>query len=329
VIRRGAFIALGAAAAVAPIVARSQDDADPAVMARSPSLRVLLGPGEASPLPGGAGFIFDGRNYRGSFVRSADGSVINVVDLEQYLYSVVPHEMSPAWPVAALAAQAVCARTYVLQRSNPKRDYDLRPSETDQVYGGVAAESPAGRAAVDATAGQVLRYGGAFASIAYSSCCGGHTESSSDAWGASPLSYLSGVVCPWCVESPNYRWVSSVAFDQIELSFGALGAFGALRDVRIDGTDASGRARSFELVGDRGTFPVKGSTFRLGVGARVIRSLLITRLTQARGSIAIEGGGLGHGVGLCQWGARGMAVAGKPANDILQFYFPGTEVGND
>jgi stage II sporulation protein D len=74
---------------------------------------------------------------------------------------------------------------------------------------------------------------------------------------------------------------------------------------------------------------VKGSAFRLGVGARVIRSLLITRLTQARGSIAIEGGGLGHGVGLCQWGARGMAVAGKPANDILNFYFPGTEVGND
>ena len=163
-IRRGAFLALGAAAALAPIAARSQDDADPAVMARSPSLRVLLGPGSANPLPGGAGFTFDGRSYRGSFVRSADGSVINLVDLEQYLYSVVPHEMSPSWPVAALAAQAVCARTYVLQRSNPKRDYDLRPSEADQVYGGIATESPAGRAAVDATAGQVLRYGGGFAS---------------------------------------------------------------------------------------------------------------------------------------------------------------------
>jgi stage II sporulation protein D len=329
VIRRGAFLALGAAAALAPIVVRSQDDADPAVISRSPSLRVLLGPGTASPLPGGAGFTFGGRSYRGSFVRSSDGSVINVVDLEQYLYSVVPHEMSPSWPVAALAAQAVCARTYVLQRSNPRREYDLRPSEADQVYGGMATESEAGRAAVDATARQVLRYGSGFASIAYSSCCGGHTESSSDAWGAAPLPYLSGVTCPWCVESPNYRWVSSVALDQIEQSFGALGAFGVLRDVRIDGTDPSGRARRFELVGERGTFAVKGSTFRLGVGARVIRSLLITRLTQANGSIAIEGGGLGHGVGLCQWGARGMAVAGKPANDILKFYFPGTEIAND
>jgi stage II sporulation protein D len=237
--------------------------------------------------------------------------------------------MSPAWPVPALAAQAVCARTYVLQRSNPRREYDLRPSEADQVYGGMATESPAGRTAVDSTTGQVLRFGGGFASVAYSSCCGGHTESSADAWGASALPYLMGTPCPWCMASPNYRWVSSIPFDDIQRSFAEFGPFGALRDVRIDGTDASGRARAFELVGERGTLPVKGSAFRLGVGARIVRSLLISRLTQANGSAAIEGGGLGHGVGMCQWGARGMALAGKSASDILAFYFPGTEVGND
>jgi stage II sporulation protein D len=328
VMRRRGFLALGAAAALAPAWARAQDDADPATMSRNPALRVLLGPGAARPLPGG-GFTFDGRAYRGSFVRGSDGSVINLVDLEQYLYSVVPHEMSPSWPAAALGAQAICARTYVLQRSSPKREYDLRPSEADQVYGGVATESPAGRAAVDATAGQVLRYRGAFASVAYSSCCGGHTESSADAWGAAPLAYLGGVPCPWCAASPNYRWNASVPLGEIERSFGELGTLGALRDVRIAGTDPSGRARAFELVAERGTLPVKGSTFRLGVGPRVVRSLLITRMTQANGSIAIEGGGLGHGVGMCQWGARGMALAGRSANDILTLYFPGTEVGND
>jgi stage II sporulation protein D len=329
VMRRGSFLALGAAAALSPALARAQDDADPAVYSRAPALRVLLGQGSATPSPGGTGFTFDGRAYRGTFKRGSDGSVINVVDLEQYLYSVVPHEMSPAWPVAALAAQAVCARTYVLQRSSPKREYDVRPSEADQVYGGMATESAAGRSAVDSTAGQVLRFGNGFASIAYSSCCGGHTESSSEAWGAASLPYLGGVPCPWCMESPNYRWNASVGFSSIEQSFGDLAPMGALRDVRMTGTDASGRARGFELVADRGMLPVKGSAFRLGVGARVVRSLLITRLTQANGSIAIEGGGLGHGVGLCQWGARGMAVAGRSANDILTFYFPGTEIGND
>jgi len=327
VIDRRAFLALGAAAALAPSRVRAQDDADPAVYARSPSLRVLLGPGSATPVPGG--FDFEGRAYRGSFVRAADGSVINLVGLEEYLYSVVPREMGPGWPVAALASQAICARTYVLQRSNPRHEYDLRPSEADQVYTGIAGESPDGRAAVDATAGRVLRFGSGFASVAYSSCCGGHTESSADAWGAAPVPYLSGVPCPWCTASPNYRWNAAVGFETIEQSVAATGTLGALRDVRIDGTDASGRVRSFDLLGDRGTLAVKGSAFRLGVGARVVRSLLITRLTQANGSIVIEGGGLGHGVGMCQWGARGMALAGKTADEILTFYFPGTEIGND
>lgn len=326
--RRRRFLAVGAAAVLAPLPLRAQDDADPAITARQASLRVLLGPGAAGPLPGG-GFSFNGVAYRGSFEQSPDG-IVNLVPLEQYLYSVVPHEMSPGWPVAALAAQAVCARTYVLQRSNPKRDYDLRPSEADQVYGGVATESPAGRIAVDQTAGQVLRFGGRFASVAYSSCCGGHTESSADAWGAAPLPYLGGVACPWCAASPNYRWSGQLSFDAIQRGFDAmLRPYGELAGVRIAGTDASGRARAFALDAQRGSVQVKGSAFRLGLGPRVVRSLLITRMTQANATIAIEGGGLGHGVGMCQWGARGMALAGRSANDILSFYFPGTEVGND
>lgn len=328
-IPRRTFLALGAAAAFAPGRAFAQDDADPATTSARPALRVLLGPGSAEALPGG-GFSFEGRPYRGSFVLGTDGEVINFVDLEQYLYSVVPHEMPPSWPPAALEAQAVCARTYVLQRSNPKRAYDLRPSEVDQVYGGVAAESPAGRLAVDATAAKVLSYRGAVAGVAYSSCCGGHTESSSDAWGAAPVAYLQGVPCTSCTASPNYRWNATVPFDIVERSFGAeLGPFGALQAVRVTESDPSGRARAFDLVADRGSVRLKGSAFRLGVGPRVVRSLLITRVTQANASIAIEGGGLGHGVGLCQWGARGMALAGSTANDILTFYFPGTEIGND
>ncbi len=328
---RGRFLAAGAGALAAPAFAgfaAAQDDADPSVTSGSPALRVLLGPGDAEP--SGRGFLFNGRPYRGTFQRLEDGSIVNVVDLEQYLSSVVPHEMSPGWPPAALEAQAVCARTYVLQRSNPRRAYDLRPSEADQVYGGASAESPAGTAAVVATAGSVLRYGGGFAGIAYSSCCGGHTEASSDAWGANPVTYLMGVPCPWCTASPNYRWTVNVELDAVSRAFQSeLEAFGALKGVRITATDASGRARAFELDADRGLAVVKGSAFRLGIGPRVLRSLLIARLTQANASILIEGGGLGHGVGLCQWGARGMALAGRTANDILATYFPGTQIGHD
>lgn len=327
--RRAIFLVLSAASFVGARAARAQDDVDPATSSKVPALRVLLGNGDAQPSPDGTGFTFEGRPYRGSFVR-AGAEVVNVVDLEQYLYSVVPHEMPPRWAPAALQAQSICARTYVLQRSDPRRAYDLVPSELNQVYEGILSESPAGIAAVDATAGQVLTFGGAFAQVAYSSCCGGHTEASSDAWGGVPIAYLGGVVCTWCVASPNYRWTASVGFDDISTRFGEqLAPFGALRDVRVTTYDPSGRARAFELVADRGSTIVKGSTFRLGVGARELRSLLITNLRTMQGANAVfDGSGLGHGVGLCQWGAQGMALAGHAAAEILALYFPGTALAS-
>jgi stage II sporulation protein D len=294
-------------------------------------LRVLLGKGNAAAAPGG-GVLFNGRLFRGTFVRTVDGSIVNVVDLEQYLYAVVSREMPTSWLPATLQAQAICSRTYVLQRSNPRRDYDVVPSEVDQVYLGIAEESPAARSAVDATAGQVLRFGGGFASVAYSSCCGGHTEASADAWGGTFVPYLAGVTCSYCTASPNYRWSAAVARDTIAQRFAnQLAPLGTLQNVAITQLDGSGRARGFELQADRGSTIVKGSAFRLGVGPRIVRSLLITNLRSdaQSGQVAIDGGGLGHGVGLCQWGAQGLALAGGSAPQILAFYFPGTQIGTD
>jgi stage II sporulation protein D len=105
---------------------------------------------------------------------------------------------------------------------------------------------------------------------------------------------------------------------------------GTLQDVHVVARDASGRARSFELVADRGSTAVRGSTFRLAVGARTLRSLLVTDVHKdpAGNAIVFAGGGLGHGVGLCQWGARGMALTGAAAAAILAVYFPGASVEN-
>jgi stage II sporulation protein D len=324
--RRAAFLALGGVALL-PRVLRAQSDADPASTSRRPALRVLLGSGEAAPLSGDL-FSFRGRSYRGTFQRLDDDRIVNVVDLEAYLYSVVPREMPPRWPAAALQAQAICARTYVLQRSDPRRSYDLVPSELDQVYDGIAGETPAATAAVDATASHVLTFGGAFARVAYSSCCGGHTEAVSEAWGGAALAYLQGVVCTSCAASPNYRWVKSIALEAIATRLPVASAPpGRLHDVRVIARDASGRARAFELIGDRASATLDGSAFRRAVGSRVLPSLLITNVQRtADGPLQFEGGGMGHGVGLCQWGARGMALQGSQPNDILSFYFAGTVV---
>lgn len=328
--RRGAFLAAGAAAALWPRRgAAAQSDVDPALTAPMPSLRVLLGPGQAQELPGG-GFVYQGRTYRGSPLHTGDGQVVNVIGVEQYLYSVVPHEMPPSWPAAALAAQAICARTYVLQRSNPSRSYDLVPSEADQVYSGVSGETPSGLAAVEATAGQVMRYGQGFARVAYSSCCGGHTEAAADAWGGAAVPYLEGVICPYCDQSPNFRWATTLDLNALGGTFAEqLGPLGRLQSLRIDDRDASGRARTVQLIAAGGSASIKGSAFRGAVGTRVVRSLLITGVRATGPAVVLEGGGLGHGVGMCQWGARGMALAGRTARDILALYFPGTEIGND
>ncbi|HVS46397.1 MAG TPA: SpoIID/LytB domain-containing protein [Verrucomicrobiae bacterium] len=296
------------------------------------SLRVLLGSGSARRIDASS-FTYGGRRYRGTFSRLADGNVLSVVPLEAYLYGVVAMEMSPSWPAAALQIQAICARTYVLQRSDPRRNYDVSTSEADQVYGGMDVEYQAATDAVDATVGQILQYGGNFAQVAYSSCCGGHTEASADAWGGAPLAYLEGVVCPWCAGAPEFAWTSTL--DQgalMQAVPGNVSPLAMIRDLRPGPTDRSGRLRSITLVGLNGSANLKARDFRRAMGARVVRSLLIKRIAAADkvpGSFVIEGAGLGHGVGLCQWGANFMAAAGRSPADIAAFYFPGTQIGSD
>jgi len=310
---------------------QDDDDFDPASSAQSQALRVLLGRGAAQRIDD-ATFLFEGRRYRGTFDITAGGQVVSTVPLEHYLYSVVSREMPYSWPAAALQVQAIVARTYVLQRSSPKREYDLVPSEADQVYTGIDAEHPQSSSAVDATAGQVLRYGNGFAQALYSSCCGGHTESNGDAWGGAPLPYLSGVECGHCNDSPWYAWTQQVPEQRLlQVLSKQLQPVGDLSEIALDSPDASGRAQFWTFTGSAGTQRVKAEDVRRTLGTRVLPSLLVHSIsfTQADGRLTIEGGGLGHGVGLCQWGARGLALAGADARAILAYYYPGTGIGND
>ncbi len=320
-------------AAILPgFAARSDDLDDPATQLHLQSLRVLLGQGQAQTLDAQT-FVFEGRRFRGTFSNSAAG-VVSTVPLEQYLYSVVPREMPRAWPSAALQAQAIVARTYVLARSNPQRDYDLIPSQANQVYTGMDAEHPESSAAVDATSGTILRFAGGFANSAYSSCCGGHTENSADAWGGPPLKYLSGVRCTFCVDSPWFAWSQTIPEQKLRAALRPrLASIGDLRDVTLDPADASGRAHTWTFEGENGWVRIKAAQVRQAAGTRTIPSLLIHRMQfdcpdPTPASLTVQGSGLGHGVGLCQWGARGMAIAGHDARAILLFYYPGTQVGN-
>jgi stage II sporulation protein D len=174
-----------------------------------------LGPGEGravSPLtvrPAKKAILsLDGDAYRGTFEISAQGGflrVVNVVPLESYLQGVVPGEVPHAWPVEALKAQAVAARSYALASLVKGKPFDLYADVRSQVYGGVASEKPATNKAVAATAGEIVLHGGKVATTFYFSTSGGKTASAADVFGQA-VPYLVSRPDPWDKASPYHRW---------------------------------------------------------------------------------------------------------------------------
>ena len=157
-----------------------------------------------------APLMFNGREYHGTLVLRSKGggvSVINGLPLDTYLRGVVPSESPSHWPLAALEAQAVAARSYAVAELRPSSWYDLVPTTADQVYGGVRAERPSSDRAVYATRGQVLTWNGQVARTYYSSSSGGRTEAVQDAWpGSTPIPYLRSVPDPYDTYSPHHNW---------------------------------------------------------------------------------------------------------------------------
>jgi stage II sporulation protein D len=202
---------------------------------------------------------FDGREYHGTLaLRSSGGrvSVINGLDLDTYLRGVVPSESPSHWPLAALEAQAVAARSYAVSELRPSSWYDLLPTTSDQVYGGVRAERPRTDHAVYATLGEVLTWGGQVARTYYSSSSGGRTEAVQDAWpGSSPIPYLRSVPDPYDVYSPHHDW-GPYGFSGPRLA-ARLGLGSAVESVQVH-RDDSWRARSV--------------SFHLASGAVITRS---------------------------------------------------------
>lgn len=318
---RRAFLAVSAgalASSALPRIARAQ---------QTVQLRILLGAGDAQALPGG-GFEYGGRAYRGTFARADDGSIVNTVALDDYLCSVVSREMPASWPAAALQAQAVCTRTYVLRRVDPSKSYDIVSTDLAQVYSGSEVETAAGCAAVADTTNWVLVYDARYADVAYSSCCGGRTESASDAWSGPAIPYLQSVACPYCTQSPEYRWTRDIPVgalvDAITAGAGVPGD--EIMDAHLEAVDASGRVRAITLLTSRGSVDIPAERLRVSIGEHDLPSLLIFGLTVSSGIAHFQGGGSGHGVGLCQWGARGLAATGAALPSIAAYYFPGTRI---
>lgn len=239
----------------------------PGLQVRTAARTVALRP----PLlvqPGAALLQLDGKRYRGWLELAPERErlrVVNVVALEQYLPGVVPREVSWRWPLEALKAQAVAARSYALakRRSGP---FDLYADERSQVYGGVEAEHPATTAAVQATAGEVLLHGGRVATTYYYSTSGGRTANVGDVWpGSPPVPYLVSVDDPHDAVSPHHAW-GPIPIAPARLQ-SVLGVKGELRDVRTT-TTTSGRVARVVGVGAGGQRSVPAASVRTALRLR-------------------------------------------------------------
>ena len=275
-----------------------------------------------------------GLGYRGALVvRSVEGdrvTVVNELSIDDYLKGVLPREVIVTWPDQALRVQAVASRTYLASHlgSHSKQGFDLCSEVHCQVYGGMAKEHPKTNDAVESTRDQVLVYGGKPISAFFHSHCGGSTEQVQPVWGPANKPYLPRKKCGYCKANPRYTWSLSLRGEEILSALRAKTAVkGAkLKTLRVKKKSMSGRTQTITVVTDAGTYDLSGNEFRIALHPEKIRSTLWTEFKRHGDGYQFQGKGWGHGVGMCQWGAKGQAEAGRDYRDILDFYYPHSEL---
>ncbi len=272
----------------------------------------------------------NGKSYRGlvDLYPSEKGLlVVNEIPIEEYLIGLINCEISSLWPVEAVKAQAVIARSYAIYQKDARRGalYHLESSVMDQVYEGVDIEDNRAARAVQETAGEVLGYSGAVIQAFYHSNCGGHTEAAQNVWGAD-LPYLQGVDCKYCLTAPSSKWEQTLPLKKIESQLKSAGyQVGGLYNIRAGRINRSGRLQDLTLSHSRNDLVISAVNFRKAVGYSVIKSTNFSIRLSGNNAI-FAGFGNGHGVGLCQWGSKQRAGDGFNYREILSYYYPGARI---
>jgi stage II sporulation protein D len=307
----------------------------------------------------GSELVFEGARYDGEIhVTAGVGSMtmVNVLPVERYLEGVLPHEIGNPGPDGfdAVKSQAVAARTYALQKmeSHRKEPFDVHATVLDQVYRGREGVTKVAASAVRDTRGRIIEYNGKPIRAYYSACCGGHTSDIRRVWpDREPADYLHGVwdrggqeAPSYCREYKSFRWRYDFTGRQIgnilrktiakELVL-AEEEVGAFKDIRMGEVSPSGRVMDLTIETTTNTFVFRGDRIRWILqpdpsAKRILPSIMFRMdkvMERDRVSfVSISGGGNGHGVGMCQNGAIGMAKKGYTYEMILEHYYPSCTV---
>ncbi len=290
-----------------------------------------------------------GKSYKGILRITAFGNfvdIVNFINLEDYVKGVIAKEMplgNGYENYEALKAFAICVRTYALKKLNKGNGlFDIYPDTRDQVYGGQSAEETISNKAVDETEGIILVYDDQPATIYYHSTCGGFSENVDNVFSQFHQPYLTSVKDggePYCNISPRFEWeevytepqfIKQLYNDKLIINENY-----SIDDIRIESRFESGRVNDLEITlnsrSGRKEIHLYGneirSTIRTPERNLSLWSTMFNVKVMGNGNIIFEGKGFGHGVGLCQWGAIGQSRLGIDYKNILEHYYPGTELG--
>ena len=275
----------------------------------------------------------NGREYPATLevVRNGEGlAIVNELRLEEYVVGVLRAETSERWPAETLRAQAIVARTYAAYHRalNGAKPYHIVASTTHQMYiGRVPASSPIWDAVRD-TAGQVLLWEGELFPAFYHSASGGYTEDPRTVFAARNMPALKAIRDEFSTASPNFYWNLDLRLADLSEILRRNGYdVGGVTAIEVTERTPSLRVSSLSVHGTRGSARLRGNDFRRMVGYETIKSTLFA--VALDGTVArFSGRGYGHGVGMSQWGAKGMAEQGYKAETILEYYYPGTALGS-
>lgn len=310
----------------------------------------------------GSGYFWAGsedRQYRGSLeiypLTNNSFNLINLINLEEYLFSVVPAEMPAWWPMEALKAQTIAARSYALTHlgKHAKDGYDLCDTVHCAAYNGVSSETNRSNQAVLETLGQVADYNGKIIDAVFSSNSGGYSEKSEEIWGHK-LPYLTGAnnminqdlnfplepfeLEQWIMNSVDsysanpryagynkYRWVTIISADYLKEKYKLDNINNILSLDRSNG----GSIGKILIIGQNKTVEITKDRIRSGLGGLKSNRFTLKKIYSKKGeikSIIIYGSGWGHNVGMDQTGAAGMADEGNTYQEIIKHFYPGVTV---
>ncbi|HOV80855.1 MAG TPA: SpoIID/LytB domain-containing protein [Bacillota bacterium] len=254
--------------------------------------------------------------------------------IEEYVQGVVAAEMDTKWPVNALAAQAILARTFTMENIKAGRVRQLHGTDVSTSAEESQAYEPSKindsvRQAVELTRGEVIVHNGNFIHAWFSACDGGVSATAEEglAFTGEPTPYVKGGVQDGCLsitEPKNKAWEARIPVTRARAAVQKASGKdpGPVTSASIEKRGPSGRAEQLRI----GSAIVGGPALRLALGSEKMRSTLLSNIRVEGGQLVLTGKGFGHGVGMCQWGARLMAEQGKSPEDIINFYFKDVQI---